>query len=1706
MSHRNSDNNNSWSRNARNSDGVGAVGNGATGYKEHNWAVSHRYVPDARRKDRSRSYRGYSGRRSYDDRRGGHNFRNNSWSTSNGTLDANYGPHTRYANSWLPKLPDKFGTKTGNDSGRKEIVPPEFLIHQIPPLAINFVAESQSDNDDVITLPADPAANVGAEKIDRVTESDKPWSNDNFSGSIVDFDGFTDVGVSKMTNGNGLDSTPELDFNRRLSPTPDEKIEMTPQENELMKLIEDEALKMITDAEQPSCSTLSQINNSSNSNTPMGAAVVSSQNAERRIERSAEQVTRKLINQLTTMNKYSLKQMINNPDSKYETALKTHARQKLRAEVRRQLRNFSLSENNSQTKTACGMLEADESVDSDKIPDALLEQIGKVLDLNLLDLNVGEEPPVQVTAPVEEEECAINTSDADDPATEMLDKNLRLNDDDDQLDADDIFARAELFLMKGSESVRKCNSGANSPIDELFPNDQIESIVSEESGFEKSLEIIPDKVDDLLDEPLIPEFQCFLRVSTVEELNKKVNESSSTTPNEATESPAPIANIVEDTAPPPPPLANIIEDTVASSIAQDHSNDDVPAPLPVTEEIQADVVDDHSKSSALSASDTSNGTTDAAPLNIECETALVDNSVSKSLPLNSQANQNSPRNNEEQPVVEEPKTDKPPRSNASRSKLKSPVTIRAPTHPELAGRKSKGSKTYKPNLVAHEHVKRDSKSPAPSTRSSSASLKSPSVNSVNNVSSSSKVPPPKPVTGVDASKQSANPVKLNSKHNGNGTSNTDDRDKTQRKRDSNTKYSSSNSNSLMLSSNSTTYNSNSGNISDSINKSSNGESSSLPMELPPVASLVGHEPERVPQLVKVPFVREQTPGPSIPSKRKKKKKHNRKRDRSPDLGMMLECDLRISRPAVTRTPPLQSSRDITTFGLKKGIDFERDGKPARETRAKSVDPKLFCDSRRERDRDRNRDKSRTRDFDERKDCERDARREKHKEERREMEREERKDKEREAKREKELNKEKEVHTNGAQLDVIKNKSQTSPDAANVTPRECKKSPTSKGKAASEFAAKHSKDNREPKDGQKESGSEILKERDVARDPARENSKEKEPKPPMTMNETGLKEQAKESAPKECDLKEFIKESKSSPKESKESPERENRSNDKPSPAETVTEKPSTKRKKSLLRGPNLIKGRREIIEPEVACSPTKIRKDQVHQDATVVTTQERVSLNHQTGVFSVETPVPLLAEVTQKLRKESPLHETSVPLPLAAPALQPERRALINASTFAYRNASPRPWKSPGEKKLLPATPAMPILSSMSPPVVERLLPVRTQTPSPTPAATLPPPLPPPQVPQLQPTATAMLVEPHSYHSAGSPRMAQSDILTRLPLPSLSPLSLATQMTAFTPVMTLLNQMQEIDNKMSDFQRRKMQIDSEIMKLNSEKFQIDQNSMQLQNDRFLVLNALRAALVECELNTIAAVQAASPLVVSTASSVINGGSPSVTPNRRKRPEPEPSPVLEDNLPKTKRRKIIPSDADPPQPTPTLIASTPECSEPEEHPTPSGGSRNAERTIRKITKISGNSQILQLFQRRRLISEKSAEESQSEDNAPEKSAAEKPAPVKRRRTRTINSSELLEQRSSRLGRLRSDSSRSEKSVDLTGPQPGQGSEPTATENITATDSSVPTTTSPPSSSHTVLRKDKEIPLNSHRSFLTREFKIILNKLSVPDHGGGTHSNI
>lgn len=139
------------------------------------------------------------------------------------------------------------------------------------------------------------------------------------------------------------------------------------------------------------------------------------------------QGTKKLINQLTRMNKHNLKQMINNPDGKYATALQTQARRKNREETRKQLRIIS-----SMDTTAVGDVEADEGVDSSSIPSDIFEQIGRVLNVDFSETF----PPCDAVAAAVFEPNAALCGDENDFLMERLAEAERAFDADDVVVSD----------------------------------------------------------------------------------------------------------------------------------------------------------------------------------------------------------------------------------------------------------------------------------------------------------------------------------------------------------------------------------------------------------------------------------------------------------------------------------------------------------------------------------------------------------------------------------------------------------------------------------------------------------------------------------------------------------------------------------------------------------------------------------------------------------------------------------------------------------------------------------------------------------------------------------------------------------------------------------------------------------------------------------------------------------------------------------------------------------------------------------------------------------------------------------------------------------------------------------------------------------------------------------------------------------------------
>ncbi|XP_058126099.1 uncharacterized protein LOC131267276 isoform X2 [Anopheles coustani] len=298
----------------------------------------------------------------------------------------------------------------------------------------------------------------------------------------------------------------------------------------ISKLIADEAIKMLSSAassraptslnepSEESGSIRSPTSGSSNDLPPAGSTTTTKPANKAQtfaadsalLQKSAEQVTRKLINQLTTMSKYNLKQMIDNPAGKYETALNKHAQNKLRAEVRKQLKNFTLADavRAKERNFGSDALAPDEAIDAEKIPAALLEQIGHALDLDFFDLASSE---ARDSAEADSETVIIVEDDnqpsaADKPAAEAVNnQDVNLQDKENGISSS--------FASDKTQATEDAPHGLNNvfPV-AIFPSQHAAIIPAEEPGNQTliSNQMQPWKIGS------------FLHVNTVYELNKRL--------------------------------------------------------------------------------------------------------------------------------------------------------------------------------------------------------------------------------------------------------------------------------------------------------------------------------------------------------------------------------------------------------------------------------------------------------------------------------------------------------------------------------------------------------------------------------------------------------------------------------------------------------------------------------------------------------------------------------------------------------------------------------------------------------------------------------------------------------------------------------------------------------------------------------------------------------------------------------------------------------------------------------------------------------------------------------------------------------------------------------------------------------------------------------------------------------------------------------
>lgn len=156
---------------------------------------------------------------------------------------------------------------------------------------------------------------------------------------------------------------------------------------------------------------------------------VNAKNITISLEKKAEEVTNKALKNISKMDIDRLKQIINKPNIEYERVLQNVATKRIRSRMQEKLRNFKL------TETSEPVVEPDECIDADKIPDAFLSEIDRVLDLNMFD-NTSESDSDVI--------CVNDKEDSD-----VLDQNLGLSNEppDRIINPEDIFLRAEILLM-----------------------------------------------------------------------------------------------------------------------------------------------------------------------------------------------------------------------------------------------------------------------------------------------------------------------------------------------------------------------------------------------------------------------------------------------------------------------------------------------------------------------------------------------------------------------------------------------------------------------------------------------------------------------------------------------------------------------------------------------------------------------------------------------------------------------------------------------------------------------------------------------------------------------------------------------------------------------------------------------------------------------------------------------------------------------------------------------------------------------------------------------------------------------------------------------------------------------------------------------------------------------------------------------------------
>ena len=138
--------------------------------------------------------------------------------------------------------------------------------------------------------------------------------------------------------------------------------------------------------------------------------------------KNASEASQKLLTQLKTMDKDGVKDLVNNPKQPYKKkVLNIQAREKLRQQMREKLKRLG-----NEGDALDYQLEPDECIDYEKIPETLIAQIGKTMDLSI------ESDEMDLSE-------SINECNVEDRDIEVVTKNL----------GSDFLMGSEMLLMNG---------------------------------------------------------------------------------------------------------------------------------------------------------------------------------------------------------------------------------------------------------------------------------------------------------------------------------------------------------------------------------------------------------------------------------------------------------------------------------------------------------------------------------------------------------------------------------------------------------------------------------------------------------------------------------------------------------------------------------------------------------------------------------------------------------------------------------------------------------------------------------------------------------------------------------------------------------------------------------------------------------------------------------------------------------------------------------------------------------------------------------------------------------------------------------------------------------------------------------------------------------------------------------------------------------